>query len=152
MRFLLYAQSLSAKERHVILPLMIATFIMQSVAFILCHHKYIQRSIFSYTKWSNTFRSIFYGPIPVLPLTRTHCSILPLIFRYAQFCPFAVSVTYRNALPSRYRLVKGCWPLSGRLLDILPLTTCVIYRWDPLKKNKNKNHIHSLTHLHVDPS
>ena len=30
----LYAQPLSAKERHVILPLMIATFIMQSVAFI----------------------------------------------------------------------------------------------------------------------
>ena len=35
MRFLvLYAQSVNAKERHVILPLMIATFIMQSVAFI----------------------------------------------------------------------------------------------------------------------
>ena len=30
----LYAQPLSAKERHVIFPLMIATFIMQSVAFI----------------------------------------------------------------------------------------------------------------------
>ena len=30
----LYAQPLSAKEHHVILPLMIATFIMQSVAFI----------------------------------------------------------------------------------------------------------------------
>ena len=37
MRFLLYAQSLSAKERHVILPLVIATFIMQFVTFILCH-------------------------------------------------------------------------------------------------------------------
>ena len=58
--FCLYAQSLSAKECHVILPLMIATFIMQSVAFILCHHNFIQRSIFSYTKWSNTFRSNFY--------------------------------------------------------------------------------------------
>ena len=35
MRFLfLDAQALNAKERHVILPLMIATFIMQSVAFI----------------------------------------------------------------------------------------------------------------------
>ena len=56
----LYAQPLSAKEHHVILPLMIATFIMQSVAFILCHHKFVQRSIFSYTKWSNTFRSNFY--------------------------------------------------------------------------------------------
>ena len=35
MRFCLYAQPLSAKERHVILPHMIATFIMQYVAFIL---------------------------------------------------------------------------------------------------------------------
>ena len=35
MHFLfLDAQALSAKERHVILPLMITTFIMQSVAFI----------------------------------------------------------------------------------------------------------------------
>ena len=35
MHFLfLDAQSLNAKERHVILPLMIATFITQSVAFI----------------------------------------------------------------------------------------------------------------------
>ena len=41
----LYAQSLTAKECHVILLLMIATFIMQSVVFILCHHKFVQRSI-----------------------------------------------------------------------------------------------------------
>ena len=35
MRFLfLDAQALNAKERHIIFPLMIATFIMQSVAFI----------------------------------------------------------------------------------------------------------------------
>ena len=46
----MYAQPLSAKERHVALPLVIATFIMQSVAFILHHHKFVQRSIFSYTK------------------------------------------------------------------------------------------------------
>ena len=46
----LYAQPLSAKEHHVTLPLVIATFIMQSVAFILHHHKFVQRSIFSYTK------------------------------------------------------------------------------------------------------
>ena len=46
----LYAQPLSAKECHVILPLMIATFIMQSVSFFLCYHKFIQHSIFSYTK------------------------------------------------------------------------------------------------------
>ena len=33
----LYAQSLSARERHVVLPLKMTTFIMQSVTFILCH-------------------------------------------------------------------------------------------------------------------
>ena len=33
----LYAQPLSAKERQVVLPLVMAPFIMQSVAFILCH-------------------------------------------------------------------------------------------------------------------
>ena len=33
----LYAQSLSARERHIILPLKMTTFIMQSVTFILCH-------------------------------------------------------------------------------------------------------------------
>ena len=46
----LYVQPLSSKERHVALPLVIATFIMQFVAFILHHHKFVQRSIFSYTK------------------------------------------------------------------------------------------------------
>ena len=46
----LYAQPLSAKECHVALPLVIATFIMQSVTFILHNHKFVQRSIFSYTK------------------------------------------------------------------------------------------------------
>ena len=56
----LYAQPLSAKERHVVLPLVIATFIMQFVAFIRRHQKFVQRSIFSYTKWSHTFRSNFY--------------------------------------------------------------------------------------------
>ena len=58
--FCLYAQPLSAKERHVILPIVMATFIMQSVAFILRHHKFIQLSIFSYTQRSNTFRSNVY--------------------------------------------------------------------------------------------
>ena len=33
----LYAQSVSAKECHVVLPLKMTTFIMKSVAFILCH-------------------------------------------------------------------------------------------------------------------
>ena len=32
-----HAQSLSARERHVVLPLKMTTFIMQSGAFILCH-------------------------------------------------------------------------------------------------------------------
>ena len=58
--FVLYAQSLNAKECHFILPLMMATFIMQSVAFILHHHKFVQRSIFSDTKWSHTFKNNFY--------------------------------------------------------------------------------------------
>ena len=48
--FFLYAQPLSAKERHVVLALVMATFIMQSVAFILHHHRFVQRSIFPYTK------------------------------------------------------------------------------------------------------
>ena len=48
--FGLYAQYLSAKERHVTLLLVIVTFIMQSVAFILHRHKFVQFSIFSYTK------------------------------------------------------------------------------------------------------
>ena len=46
----LYAQPLSAKEHHIVLPLVIATFIMQSIAFIPCYHKFVQRSVFSYTK------------------------------------------------------------------------------------------------------
>ena len=33
----LYAQSLGAKECHIVLPLKMTTFTMQSVAFILCH-------------------------------------------------------------------------------------------------------------------
>ena len=33
----LHAQSLSARERHLVLPLKMTTFIMQSAAFILCH-------------------------------------------------------------------------------------------------------------------
>ena len=33
----LHAQSLSARESHLVLPLKMTTFIMQSVTFILCH-------------------------------------------------------------------------------------------------------------------
>ena len=46
----LYAQPLNAKERNFALPLVIASFIMQSIAFTLHQHKFVQRSIFSYTK------------------------------------------------------------------------------------------------------
>src|SRR3989337_3537552 len=61
MRFLvLYAQSFNAKEHHVILPLMIATFIMQSIAFITLPSQVRTTLIFPYTKRSNTFRSNFY--------------------------------------------------------------------------------------------
>ena len=78
----LYAQPLSAKERHVILPLMIETFIVQSVAFILCHHKFLQCSIFSYTKLSHTFRSNFYCLIA--PMTTYLKDLTQPIGRYAR--------------------------------------------------------------------
>ena len=54
MRFFLDARALNAKERHVILPLVIATFIMQSVAFILHHHKFVPR-LFSLTIKDHTY-------------------------------------------------------------------------------------------------
>ena len=74
----LYAQPLRAKESHVVLPLMIATFIMQSVAFIFCHHKFVQCS--SYTKRSNTFRSNFYCLIA--PMTTYLKDLTQFIGRY----------------------------------------------------------------------
>ena len=61
MRFLfLDVQALDAKERHVILPLMIATFIMESVTFILCHHKFVQRP-FSLTIKDQTYFGAFFA-------------------------------------------------------------------------------------------
>ena len=54
------AHSPKAKERHVILPLMIATFIMQSVAFITLASQVCTMLIFAYTKRSNIFRRKFY--------------------------------------------------------------------------------------------
>jgi len=61
MRFLvLYAQSFNAKGHHIILPPMIATFIMQSVTFITLPSQVCTMLIFPYTKGSNTFRSNFY--------------------------------------------------------------------------------------------
>ena len=61
MRFLfLDVQALNAKERHVILPLVIATFIMQSVAFISLPSQVRTTLIFPYNKKSYIFRSNFY--------------------------------------------------------------------------------------------
>src|SRR3989337_4279164 len=61
MRFLLLdAQALNAKERHFILPLVIATFIMQSVTFISLPSQVRTKLIFPYNKSSYIFRSNFY--------------------------------------------------------------------------------------------
>ena len=61
MRFLLLdAQALNAKERHFILPLVIATIIMQSVAFITPPSQDRTKLIFSYNKSSYIFRGNFY--------------------------------------------------------------------------------------------
>ena len=58
MRFLfLDVQALNAKECHVILPLVIATFIMQSVAFISLPSQVRTTLIFPYNKRTYIFRS-----------------------------------------------------------------------------------------------
>ena len=60
MRFLvLDAQSLNVKERHVILPLVIETFIMQSIAFIIRNHKFVQR-LFSVTLKDHTYLRVIF--------------------------------------------------------------------------------------------
>jgi hypothetical protein len=61
MRFLfLNVQTLNAKESHFILPLVIATFIMQSIAFISPPTQEHTKLIFSYNKSSYIFMSNFY--------------------------------------------------------------------------------------------
>ena len=50
------AQNLNAKERHFILPLVILTFIMQSVAFISSTSQDRIKLIFSHTNKSYIFR------------------------------------------------------------------------------------------------
>ena len=61
MRFLLLdAQAINAKERHFMLPLVIATFIMQSVTFISLPSQVRTKLIFPYNKSSYIFRGIFY--------------------------------------------------------------------------------------------
>ena len=61
MRFLfLDVQGLNVKERHFILPLVIATFIMQSVAFITPPSQDRTKLNFPYNKSSYISRSNFY--------------------------------------------------------------------------------------------
>jgi hypothetical protein len=60
MRFLfLDVQTLNAKERHFILPLAIATFIMQSVTFISSPSQVRTKLISPYNKSSYIFREQF---------------------------------------------------------------------------------------------
>ena len=66
MRFLfLDVQALNAKERHFILPLVIATFIMRYVAFISSPSQVRTMLIFPYNKRSYIFRSNFYCFAPM---------------------------------------------------------------------------------------
>jgi hypothetical protein len=61
MRFLfLDVQALNVKERHFILPLVIATLIMQSVAFISSPSQDCNKLTFPYNKRSYIFRNNFY--------------------------------------------------------------------------------------------
>ena len=57
--FILDVQALSVKVRHFILPLVIATFIMQSVDFISLPSQDRTKLIFPYNKRSYIFRSNF---------------------------------------------------------------------------------------------
>ena len=60
MHFLILdVQTLNAKECHIVLPFVIATFIMQSVAFIPLPSQVRTMLIFPYNKRSYIFRSIF---------------------------------------------------------------------------------------------
>ena len=61
MRFLfLDVQALNVKERHFILPLVIATFIMRSVAFISSPSQDRTKLIFPYNKRSYMIKGNFY--------------------------------------------------------------------------------------------
>ena len=61
MHFLILdVQTLNAKERHVVFPFVIATFIMQSVTFISLPSQVRTTLIFPYNKISYIFRSNFY--------------------------------------------------------------------------------------------
>ena len=81
MRFLfLDEQALNAKECHFILPLVIATFIMRSVAFISSPSQDHTKLIFPYNKRSYIFRSNF---IAFAPMTTYLKDLTQSIGRYS---------------------------------------------------------------------
>ena len=73
-------QALNVKERHFILPLVIATFIMQSVAFIAPPSQDRTKLIFPYNKSSYIFRSNFYC---FAPMTTYLKDLIQSIGRYS---------------------------------------------------------------------
>jgi hypothetical protein len=81
MRFsFLDVQALNVKERHFILPLVIATFIMQSIAFISSPSHDRTKLIFPYNKRSYIFRSNFYC---FAPMTTYFKDLIQSIGRYS---------------------------------------------------------------------
>ena len=67
MRFLILdVQTLNAKECHVVLPFVIATFIMQSTAFISLPSQVRTTLIFPYNKRSYIFREQFLLLAPII--------------------------------------------------------------------------------------
>jgi hypothetical protein len=76
------AQTLNAKERHFILPLVMATFIMQSVAFISSPSQVRTKLIFPYNKRSYIY---FFGAIFIAfaPMTTYLKDLIQSIGRYS---------------------------------------------------------------------
>ena len=82
MHFLLLdAQALNAKERHFILPLVIATFIMQSVAFISLPSQVRTTLIFPCNKRSYIFKDQFL--LLFAPMTTYLKDLIQSIGRYS---------------------------------------------------------------------
>src|SRR6266566_4112810 len=82
MRFLfLDVQTLNAKERHVVLPFMIATLIMQSVAFISLPSQVRTTLIFPHNKRSYIFREQFL--LLFAPMTTYLKDLIQSIGRYS---------------------------------------------------------------------
>jgi hypothetical protein len=81
MRFLfLDVQALNVKERHFILPLVIETFIMQSIAFITPPSQDRTKLIFHYNKSSYMFKGNFYY---FAPMTTYLKDLIQSIGRYS---------------------------------------------------------------------